>query len=208
VAGRIDRGADRFQVVADSARGVRVHDEHCRDLALSIGAQPLLDLIRVDRIAFAVRRANRAPAERFGLQRPLLGKVPGARYQKSLAGREQVLRGRFPRAVAVRRIHIEGRLLRPQQPPQAGFAHRDDLVQPRVAVIHRLAVHGIEHLGGDVRRTGRVQKALAGNARGRSKKRVIAVQSGRASNGGNGNLARRALENEKAPANAEALSIW
>ena len=197
VPGRVDRRADRFQVVADSARGVRVHDEDCRDLALSIGAQPLLDLVRVDRIALAVRRADRAPADCFGLQRPLLGKVSGARNQKGLAGRKQVLRGRFPRAVTVRGIHEQVRLLGPQQPPQAGFADRDDLVQPRVGVIHRLAVHRIEHLGRDVRGTGRVKKALAGNADRRGNLRAIAVQSGRALNGTNGNLARRARETKR-----------
>ena len=89
--------------------------------------------------------------------------MTGARNQHGLSRRKQIFDGRFPGAVAVRGVHEHVGPIGLQQAPQAGFARGDQLLEPRVAVVHGLAMHGAEHFGGDVRGAGGVQETVAGD---------------------------------------------
>src|SRR5258706_12386744 len=176
MARAIDRRANRRHVVRDAARRIGVHDEDRGDLALRIGAQRFFDGRRIDRIAGAIGRANRGRARAFELQRPLLGKVPGRRNERRFAVRDKVLRDRLPRAVAVRGVHEELGAGGLEQPPQSRLDVGDDRVEPRVRMVHRLAVHRIQHFDGDMGGPRRVQQALTGDVRGQCLVELHAVR--------------------------------
>jgi hypothetical protein len=55
-------------------------------------------------------------------------------------------------------------VLRMQQALEAGVDRVDGFTQTRVAVIERLAVHGIEDFGRDMGRAGRVEGSVTGDA--------------------------------------------
>ena len=164
MARRVDRRAQGAQIVRRAARGIGVHGEDRDNLALGVRAQGFFDVAGVDGIAFAERRADDAAPRGFGLYRPRLGEMPGAGHQYRLAGCDQVLDRRFPRPVAVGSEHEDLGLGRPEQPLDAGFDRFDRFAQARVAMVQRLAMHGIEHFGGHVRGTGGVEGAVAGDA--------------------------------------------
>ena len=76
MAGGIDRRAQAAQVVGGAACGIGVHRKDRLDFALRVGTQGLFDIVRVDRIALAERRADNAAAGGLGLDRPGLRKCP------------------------------------------------------------------------------------------------------------------------------------
>ena len=164
MAGGIDRGLHCAQVVGRTACGVGVHRKYGRDFALGVGAQGGLHVVRVGRVAFPERCANSAAPEPLRLHRPGFREVPGARDQYRPARRDQVLHRGFPGAMAVGREHEYVRRLGLQHLLQADFDRVDRFPQAGVAVVQRLAVHGVEHFGRHVRGAGGVQEADTGDA--------------------------------------------
>ena len=146
--------AQRAQIARGAARGIGVYGEDSHDLALAVGAQRLLNRIRVDWIAFAPGCAYDTAPQRLRLDRPRLGEMPGPGNQHGLTRRDQILDRRFPCAVAVRGEHEQLGVVGMQQLLQSALDRGDRPIEPRVAVIHRLAVHRIEHRVGNVRRSG------------------------------------------------------
>lgn len=165
VVGGVDRRAQGRQIAGDAAGGVGVHHEDGGNLMRAVIAQCLRHRGGIDRPALVPGRAHDAAAQGLGLDGPGFREMPGARHQRRAARRNQVLHHRFPHPVAVGSVEEDVGGFGLQQAFQAVFAGRDDGIHARVAHVHGLPAHGVQHLVGHRRGAGRVQKAAAGDAR-------------------------------------------
>ena len=111
----VDGAPHGRDVRGDARRRLVVHDANRLDRALRVGAQALLDHLRLHPAppAFDARQAEELGLEAQALRHlfPERGEVPGFEHQDGVAGTERVDERRFPGARARRRID-DDRLLR------------------------------------------------------------------------------------------------
>lgn len=106
MAARLDRLADRLDIVLHAGGGIDLDDHDGLDRVLLVAAQPLLDLVRPHRAApvalehldlGAHQRSRMAPADR---------EPPALQHQHLVAARQHVAQRRFPGAVTVGDVDV------------------------------------------------------------------------------------------------------
>src|SRR5258708_28142410 len=141
-----------------------MHDAYRLDALLAVGAQALLDRLRIGATAAVAGDASAPQAEARGELLPQRREVAGLRHQHALARRERAYERRFPGAGARSRVddYFAARAFE-------DALHSRDHALPQLGEVGAAVVHGrkvdrAQHPVGHVGGAGNLQEVAAGAA--------------------------------------------
>ena len=162
--GGVHRGPNTGKIAQHARRRLVVDDAYRLDLPRRVGAQTLLDPVRVDPGTPVARQIVDLETQPLRHLLPALREEPGFRHEHAVSRSQRVDQGRLPGPVA-RRTHQHHRRRRPQQllqPAVGPFGHGQELRTSMVRLGRRHCGHDPP---GDVGRPRRVQELPAGASR-------------------------------------------
>ena len=147
MTGRLDRLADRLDVVIGARGGIDLHGDDRLDAVILVLPQPRLDLGGTDRAAPVALQHLDLGAHRGGRVAPADRKTSAFQHQHLVAARQHVGERRFPRAMAVGDVDV-GLALGGEQFGEIGEQAVGQFHHLLGIDVERRAMHRLQHFVG------------------------------------------------------------